>query len=203
MRPCFIPLTPEIVLAGKLLDAAADAFRSQRHSLAGRLIAEADFPEIVAFVERIVGKLSYEVHRQTKLAPTLAMDERPSERMPKKSTERMVFQRDGWHCRFCGIQVITAEARKVLCDAFPNETHWAPSSYKRCHSALRAMTASLDHVVPHSRGGTNDLANLVTACYSCQFGRGNFTLAEVQMTDPRERHAVRTSWDGLLRVLVR
>jgi 5-methylcytosine-specific restriction endonuclease McrA len=203
MRLCFVPLTPEIVLAGRLLDAAADAFRIGRTSLAGRLIADADFPEITVFMKNIVGKMSYEVHRRTALAPSLAPALRTPDRMPSSATEMEVFRRDGWHCRFCGIQVVATDARKVLCHAFPDETHWASSSFERCHSALRAMTASLDHVVPHSRGGTNQVDNLVTACYSCQFGRGNFTLAEVELADPRERPPVVTTWDGLLRVLTR
>ena len=32
---------------------------------------------------------------------------------------------------------------------------------------------TLDHLTPHSHGGTNDAANLVTACLKCNSARGN------------------------------
>ena len=32
---------------------------------------------------------------------------------------------------------------------------------------------TLDHVVPHSKGGSNDARNLVTACHRCNSNRGD------------------------------
>lgn len=32
---------------------------------------------------------------------------------------------------------------------------------------------TLDHLTPHSHGGTNDASNLVTACHRCNSARGN------------------------------
>jgi hypothetical protein len=32
---------------------------------------------------------------------------------------------------------------------------------------------TLDHLTPHSAGGTNDATNLVTACHRCNSSRGN------------------------------
>ena len=37
---------------------------------------------------------------------------------------------------------------------------------------------SLDHVMPHSKGGSNDASNLVTACSRCNSSRGNRPVAE-------------------------
>lgn len=36
-----------------------------------------------------------------------------------------------------------------------------------CECALTAKTASPDHATPLSRGGTNDISNIVAACLSC------------------------------------
>jgi 5-methylcytosine-specific restriction endonuclease McrA len=36
---------------------------------------------------------------------------------------------------------------------------------------------TLDHVTPHSKGGTNHEANLITACRRCNSSRGNRTVA--------------------------
>lgn len=65
---------------------------------------------------------------------------------------------------------------------------------------LLVLKASLDHILPHSRGGDNDPSNLVTACYPCQFGRSSWTLEEVGLTDPRLRPPVVDNWDGLMRL---
>jgi len=37
---------------------------------------------------------------------------------------------------------------------------------------------SLDHLTPHSHGGSNDATNLVTACRTCNSARGNRSVAE-------------------------
>lgn len=39
-------------------------------------------------------------------------------------------------------------------------------------------TASLDHVTPHSHGGTDDVTNLITACVACNSARGAKTVRE-------------------------
>lgn len=44
--------------------------------------------------------------------------------------------------------------------------------------ALQPTSATLDHVVPHSRGGSDDPASLVTACWSCNRDKGNRTPEE-------------------------
>ena len=68
------------------------------------------------------------------------------------------------------------------------------------HEAFYALTAVPDHVVPHAHGGGNDLENLVTACWPCNFGRGSWSLGEVGLFDPRLRPPVVDEWDGLGRL---
>lgn len=42
-----------------------------------------------------------------------------------------------------------------------------------CGSAVEDGTRlTLDHLIPYSQGGTNDAANLVTACHKCNSSRG-------------------------------
>jgi hypothetical protein len=69
--------------------------------------------------------------------------------------------------------------------------------------ATTELTASVDHVLPHSVGGGNQLENLVTARWPCQFGREAYTLEEFGFSDPRLRPPVVDSWDGLCRVVTR
>jgi 5-methylcytosine-specific restriction endonuclease McrA len=63
------------------------------------------------------------------------------------------------------------------------------------------MQAHYDHILPHSRGGNCDMANLVIACGPCNYGRGNHTLDEMRLTDPFVREPTRSDWDGLERLL--
>jgi 5-methylcytosine-specific restriction endonuclease McrA len=120
--------------------------------------------------------------------------------MPSKAEELAVFQRDGWRCRVCGVRVLYPKAVKKLRDLFPAAARWGRSNVDQ-HSALLVLKASLDHILPHSRGGDNDPLNLVTACYPCQFGRSSWTLEEVGLTDPRLRPPVVNHWDGLVRLM--
>lgn len=54
-----------------------------------------------------------------------------------------IYLRDGLACAYCGVAV--EEGAKL----------------------------TLDHLTPHSAGGTNDAANLVTCCHRCNSARGN------------------------------
>lgn len=70
------------------------------------------------------------------------------------------------------------------------------------HDGTIAVLGSHDHVVPRSWGGSNELDNLVTACWPCQFGRGNARLEDCGLIDPRDRAPVVDDWDGLSRLVV-
>jgi 5-methylcytosine-specific restriction endonuclease McrA len=61
------------------------------------------------------------------------------------------------------------------------------------------MWLQYDHLLPHARGGTNDLGNIVITCAPCNFARMNYTLEEIGLLDPRTREPVRSDWDGLER----
>jgi len=54
-----------------------------------------------------------------------------------------------------------------------------------------------DHVEPWSRGGATDLNNLVTSCWPCNFGKMEYTVEELGITDPRSRPSVSDGWYGL------
>lgn len=190
---------PELELAAKLLDAAGDALISGRIELAGNLIAEANLPEIREYAVSIVGKMSIEVHRQIKRPKCLPVSDRDQTRMPSRTEQDAIFARDGWRCRFCGVKVICKSARSVITKNFPIEAHWTSLEFQR-HSALYALASSLDHIEPHGRGGKNESSNFITACYCCQFGRGEWTLAEVEIENPLARKPVVDAWDGLTRL---
>lgn len=164
MRHSLLTPIPELELTAKLLDAAADAIILGQMDIAADLLRKSDLSEIVSYAKALVGKLSPEVHRIVKRPKCLPEHERDPARMPSAAEQKAIFTRDGWHCRFCGTKVICKSARLILIRLFPIESHWTSVEFQR-HSALYAMASSLDHVVPHGRGGKNESSNFVTACY--------------------------------------
>ena len=64
--------------------------------------------------------------------------------------KRDVFERDGWACVYCQIE-------------------------------LDSKTATLDHVVPSSKGGKTTFENTVAACQRCNSFKANRTPAEAGM----------------------
>ncbi len=201
MRHCFLSPIPEIEEAIEYLNSAVDAFINGDRNLAARLIMKADISKISEFDKSITGKTDPKIHLQESQPKTLPEQLRDTTRMPGGKKEREIFAKDGWRCRYCGTRVISKDARKIIKEEFPIETHWASKESER-HTALHSQAASLDHIIPHSRGGKNEYSNFITACGPCQFGRNCWTLEEVGFSDPRDRPPVVDGWDGLTRLIV-
>lgn len=76
-----------------------------------------------------------------------------------KNKRMRVIGRDGLRCRYCGAEVELGVR------------------------GLRALT--IDHVMPLSRGGTNDIANLVVACWGCNQEKAHQLAEEWQTPLPQ------------------
>ena len=200
MRRSFLYPIPQIELSVSFLDEATDMFIKNSRVNAAEKIVSADMKEISAFYKLITGHTNYAIHWQHRQPRSISKAERASIRMPSIHDEMEVFCRDGWRCRYCGTRVVSRQARKILIEEFPVETHWVRAENER-HASLQCQAASLDHILPHSRGGDNERENLVTACGPCQFGRNQWTLEEVGFMDPRDFPPRVDEWDGLLRLI--
>lgn len=53
-----------------------------------------------------------------------------------------------------------------------------------CGQSASDTVLHIDHVKPVSKGGTNDIVNLVTACIACNLGKGAAETARQQATQP-------------------
>jgi 5-methylcytosine-specific restriction endonuclease McrA len=200
-RDCLIPRFPELDLAIDHLAEAADAVLSDDIDLARNHLRQANVPKLRNLAVRAMGPNDHELHRlrHAQLPPKST---KPQLRMPGQAVTASVFERDGWRCRFCGVRVVVPAARSALACAVSDALCWLGPN-EVLHAAFLYVSATLDHVVPHSRGGTNDPDNLVTACWPCNFGRGGYLLEQMGLNDPRKRPPVRDGWDGLTRVLRR
>jgi 5-methylcytosine-specific restriction endonuclease McrA len=201
LRNCFLPPIPELDEALDLLSKSADALLEENYEQARKMIKMADIRSIWDFTFKIIGPINPEIHHQKhKPAATLPAHQ-IKVGMPGNALQRNLHQRDGWRCRYCGCRVVSKEARKVLIDFFPSEARWGKSNLKK-HWALGTLSACIDHVMPRSHGGTNDESNLVTACTPCNFGKWNWTLEEINFSDPRDRSPQIDTWDGLMRIVI-
>lgn len=200
LRSCLRYPVPEIATASQHLDAAVTAHLSGQIQLAADLIRLADMPEIRAWPESLWGSdNSFVVANPIADIPvTLPAEQRVEARMPSKEEQQLLHHRDGFHCRFCGIPVIRNETRVRIRVFYPDALPWGRRNIDQ-HAAFQAMWLQYDHLLPHARGGTNDLDNIVIACAPCNYARMNRTLEEVGLVDPRSRSAITSSWDGLER----
>ena len=202
LQRCFREPIPEFDEAISLLDQAATAHLSGGHALAAKLIAAADIPILKDWTESLWGKNSPYVHYREcpEAPPVIPKKDRLHIRMPNASEKRALIARDGYHCRFCGLAVIRPEVRKELKRHYPKELRWEGTVATQ-HAAFEAMWLQYDHIVPHSRGGTNDPGNMVITCAPCNYTRMQYLLEEVGLADPFWRVPVRSDWDGLERVM--
>ena len=200
LRRCLKEPIPEHELAASLLSHAADALLNGDMGKCARLLVQADIRKLREFEYKVAGPISYEIHRQRHLPKYDPVVAPGAKRMPSKSLESQIYNRDNWHCRYCGVKVISKKARNVFRKFFPQEARTGRTNEDN-HFGLATLTVSIDHVLPYKRGGTSDPDNLVTACGPCQFGRGHWLLEEVELEDPRLMPSIKSSWDGLVRIL--
>jgi 5-methylcytosine-specific restriction endonuclease McrA len=91
-------------------------------------------------------------------------------RFRRQVTNTFLFARDHYRCQYCGRHITELKPREAL---------------------------TRDHLLPLSRGGTNEWSNVVTACSPCNTRKGNRLPAEIGMhplTHPVEPHFVHLSW---------
>lgn len=88
----------------------------------------------------------------------------------RQVTNTFLFARDRYCCQYCGRPQATLKPRESL---------------------------TRDHVVPLSRGGTNDWGNVVTACSPCNTRKADHLPSEIGMHPlhtPIEPHFVHLTW---------
>ena len=107
------------------------------------------------------------------------------------------FVRDGFVDRYSGVRLVCSAALRLiskrLSDQFPFQTNWRMDA---CHFAFWELAPTIDHIVPVSRGGTDDESNWATTSMLRNSAKANFTLAELawSLYPPGDMK----DWDGLL-----
>ena len=108
-----------------------------------------------------------------------------------------VFSLDSYVCCYCGRWTLEPEVMHQLSRAFPSEFPTHPNwKLDSTHIAYWTHTASIEHVVPLARGGSNARQNLRTACYLCQDAKSDILLDELGWS-LRGQSESEVSWMGL------
>ena len=203
LKEMFREPIPEIQEAARFLDAAVSAHMNERYDLADELIRMSDIPQIRDWTESIWGAKSpyVRIKEIADAPPTIPKDQRSQDRLPNTQETAILVNRDGYHCRICGIPLIRKAIRVELKKRYPNAVSWGRKNVEQ-HAALQAMWLQYDHVLPHSRGGGNELSNIIITCAPCNFARMEYLFEEVSLLDPSQKEPVRSTWDGLERLLL-
>jgi len=199
-RDCLREPIPEIFDAARLLDAAVTAHLRGESELASRLFGMANDPKVREWTESLWGTASpyIKVREVPGAPPSLDKNQRVPVRMPNAKERQLLHERDRFHCRFCGIPVIRKEIREKIKRIYPEFVTWGRTNLSQ-HAGFQAMWLQYDHVVPHARGGNNDLENVVITCAPCNYGKWNYLVSEIGLSDPRRRPPSQSWWDGLER----
>jgi hypothetical protein len=197
LRQCLLEPNSECFEAAELLSLAVDAHLAGERHEAARLIRAADIPAVREFTESAWGSGAKKRHGFIAVpdAPLfLPIKDRPKPRMPTLQTQQAVLQRDGYHCRFCGLPVIHKSMRQLVRQLYPDVLGWGSINASQ-HAAFQCLWLQFDHVLPNCRGGKSDADNVVVTCAPCNFGRMETTLAEARLIDPLS-HPTPSKWTG-------
>lgn len=199
LRNCLKDPIPPIFEAADLLRRAVDSHLAGEASTAGELFRAADMPEVRAWTESIWGSGWKDLVKPRSIdgaPPHLSKEQRQPLRMPNKQGEATIIARDGYHCRFCGIPVIHKRIRERAKRLYPQSVTWGSTNQSQ-HAGFQAMWLQFDHLVPHSRGGTSELSNVLITCAPCNYGRFHYLVEELDLINPFDRQPVTTDWNGL------
>jgi 5-methylcytosine-specific restriction endonuclease McrA len=113
--------------------------------------------------------------------------------------ESQVYQRDGYRCGYCGIRVIDTKALLKMEKIVGKKYFKVKGKNNERHGVALALRATIDHINPLSHGGRTRIENLITSCWSCNYGKLNATLEQLGILNPlkKPRNPDRY-WNGLM-----
>ena len=123
--------------------------------------------------------------------------DKPSPRKYRPLESTKIFVRDGFIDRYSGQKLVFPPVLRLLSfilpEDFPYHLHWKTDV---THPAYYELSATVDHLVPVSRGGSNEESNLVTTSMARNSAKGNWTLEDLGWSFFPSGNI--REWDGLM-----
>lgn len=176
---------------------AVEAFIAGNKNLCLEIIGQIRTAEITEwYIEH--GQMSGR-HRKLQLnippPETIDIDLRDAVRSPAK-LQKQVFERDSYHCRYCGGKLISQEFLKTFIKRLNSPLFSRGETNLNTHGIIHLTWPVADHVIPWNKGGRTSLDNLVSSCAPCNYGKDGYTIEQLGLIDPLTRPAKISDWDG-------
>jgi hypothetical protein len=117
---------------------------------------------------------------------------------PPKDVMFSVFRRDHFIDRYTGNKLVFIPSLRIISREFPDEFPFDPhGKMTKCHIAFWELIPTLDHLLPLSRGGTNDVGNLITTSMVINSKKAGWGLEDLYWEKPIAINP-EEKWDGLV-----
>jgi 5-methylcytosine-specific restriction endonuclease McrA len=181
---------------------AVEAFIAGNKNLCLEIIGQIRTAEITEwYIEH--GQMSGR-HRKLQLnippPETIDIDLRDPVRSPAK-LQKQVFERDSYHCRYCGGKLISQEFLKTFIKRLNSPLFSRGETNLNTHGIIHLTWPVADHVIPWNKGGRTSLDNLVTSCAPCNYGKDGDTIEQLGLIDPFERPVKKSNWYGFKNII--
>jgi 5-methylcytosine-specific restriction endonuclease McrA len=181
---------------------AVEAFIAGNKNLCLEIIDQIRTTEITEwYIEH--GQMSGR-HRKLQLnippPETIDIDLRDPIRSPAK-LQKQVFERDSYHCRYCGGKLISQEFLITFIKRLNSPLFSRGETNLNTHGIIHLTWPVADHVIPWNKGGRTSLDNLVSSCAPCNYGKDGYTIKQLGMIDPFERPVKISDWDGFNNII--
>jgi len=117
-------------------------------------------------------------------------------RSPRK-VQNVVFERDGYKCRYCGIKLISQDFFRLFIKKLNSDLFKRGKTNLTTHGIIHIAWPVADHVNPWNKGGQTNLENLVSSCATCNYGKDGYTIEQIGIENPFNRNPQIDSWTGL------
>ncbi len=128
-------------------------------------------------------------------------DMRKDERKYTEVQQMEQFFQDGFIDRYFGTRLINSGLLRLISEKLPKEFPYHPHwKMEECHIAYWYYQPTMDHIIPISLGGKNQLSNWITTSMKWNMVKNNYRLEQLNWQlypegDIRE-------WDGLSKIFV-
>jgi len=120
---------------------------------------------------------------------------------PPREKLLKLFSRDNYRCRYCGTPIVGDRKHFVaLAEQLSIPELVVTGGNEARHGLYLTFRGSHDHLVPFAEGGTNDMDNLLTACWPCQFGKFRFSLDDLRIQLRKDPYPFIDQWASIMDV---